>query len=106
MVFMFQPAPPQSQIDFGRLLNYPKHGTGVYLRVSPSYRELSDTFPALLVPVNDAQKLSTAITRLLDNSDANRRRALCASEHAAMMTMTAMTDGYQALYDALLSRSA
>lgn len=78
----------------------------VILSDIPGHREIADSSSALFVPVDDAQTLSTAIANLLDNRDATRRRALYASERAATMTTTAMTDAYQALYDNLLKRGA
>lgn len=78
----------------------------VILSDIPGHREIADISSALFVPVDDAQTLSTAIASLLEDTYAARLRAICASERVAAMTMTAMTDAYQVLYQDLLSRSA
>jgi glycosyltransferase involved in cell wall biosynthesis len=74
----------------------------VILSDIPAHREIADDSSALLVPVDDVQALSAAMTELIIDTDAALRRAERASGRVESMTVTAMADAYEAIYHQVL----
>jgi glycosyltransferase involved in cell wall biosynthesis len=75
----------------------------VVLSDIPAHREIADASSALFVPVDDVNALSAAIDHLVADRRAALQRAECATERVASMTVTAMADAYDAVYNEALS---
>lgn len=78
-------------------------GCPVILSDISAHREIADASSALLVPLDDVQALSTAVSELLCNKKAALQRAECASARVGSMTIKAMTDAYDAIYKDVLN---
>jgi glycosyltransferase involved in cell wall biosynthesis len=78
-------------------------GCPVVLSDIPAHREIADASSALFVPVDDVNALSAAIDHLVADRRGALQRAGRAMERVASMTVTAMADAYDAVYNEALS---
>lgn len=78
-------------------------GCPVVLSDIPAHREIADASSALFVPADDVSALSAAIDHLVADRRAALQRAGRATERVASMTVTAMADAYDAVYNEALS---
>ncbi|WP_210199304.1 glycosyltransferase [Bradyrhizobium erythrophlei] len=77
-------------------------GCPVIVSDTPAHREIADASSALLVPVDDVGALSNAIAQLVGDREAARQRAKRASERVRSMTVAAMADAYDAVYQEVI----
>jgi glycosyltransferase involved in cell wall biosynthesis len=77
-------------------------GCPVIVSDTPAHREIVDASSALLVPVDDVGALSNAIAQLVGDREAARQRAKRASERVRSMTVAAMADAYDAVYQEVI----
>jgi glycosyltransferase involved in cell wall biosynthesis len=80
-------------------------GCPVILSDTPAHREIADSGSALFAAVDDVAGLSRAIVELVTDRDAAIQRAAQASKRVSLMTVSAMADGYEAVYRKVLSRN-
>jgi glycosyltransferase involved in cell wall biosynthesis len=78
-------------------------GCPVVLSDIPGHREIADASSALFVPVDDVDALSAAIDDLVADRRGALQRAQRATERVASMTVTAMADAYDAVYNEALN---
>jgi len=78
-------------------------GCPVVLSDIPAHREIADASSALFVPVDDADALSAAVDHLVTDKHGALQRAGRANERVASMTVTAMADAYDAVYNEALN---
>jgi glycosyltransferase involved in cell wall biosynthesis len=78
-------------------------GCPVIVSDTPAHREIADESSALFVPVDDVSALSSAIMKLIADKNAARRRAELASERVGSMTLTAMANAYEAIYQEVMN---
>ena len=78
-------------------------GCPVVLSDIPAHREIADASSALFVPVDDVDALSAAIDHLVADKRGASQRAGRATERVASMTVTAMADAYDAVYNETLN---
>ncbi len=81
-------------------------GCPVILSDISAHRELADASSAFFVPVDDVQALSAAIAQLIASKGAALQRAECASVRVGSMTIEAMADAYDAVYEDVLNRKS
>ncbi len=81
-------------------------GCPVILSDISAHRELADASSAFFVPVDDVQALSAAIAQLIASQGAALQRAECASVRVGSMTIEAMADAYDAVYEDVLNRKS
>jgi len=80
-------------------------GCPVILSDTPAHREIADSGSALFAAVDDVAALSRAIGELVTDRDSAIQRAAQASKRVSLMTVSAMADGYEAVYSEVLSRN-
>jgi glycosyltransferase involved in cell wall biosynthesis len=78
-------------------------GCPVVLSDIAAHREIADASSALFVPVDDVDALSAAIDHLVADKRGALQRAGRATERVASMTITAMADAYDAVYNEALN---
>ncbi len=81
-------------------------GCPVILSDISAHREIADVSSALFVPVDDVQALSGAMAELVGDKEAALRRAESASARVGSMTIEAMADAYDAVYEDVLKRKS
>jgi glycosyltransferase involved in cell wall biosynthesis len=78
-------------------------GCPVIVSDTPAHREIADASSALFVPVDDVRALSAAIVELIADRNAALRRAERASDRVGSMTVMAMADAYEAIYQEVMN---
>jgi glycosyltransferase involved in cell wall biosynthesis len=81
-------------------------GCPVVLSDMPAHREIADASSALFVPVDNIPALSAAIGELVADREVALRRAEAASARVSSMTIEAMADAYEAVYNSVLKRKS
>ena len=81
-------------------------GCPVILSDTLAHREIADASSALFVPLDDVHALSRAIIELVTGMGAARQRAEQAFKRVSRMTVSAMADGYEAVYREVLNRNS
>ncbi|MET4119762.1 glycosyltransferase involved in cell wall biosynthesis [Bradyrhizobium sp. JR1.5] len=79
-------------------------GCPVILSDISAHREIADSSFAIFVPVDDVPALSASISALLADKDAASRRAEKALDRTKSMSVGAMADAYEAVYEEALGR--